>query len=78
MAEAEGVSFRWMERPSNDVNTPCIYGTADGWRVSTTNERATEESVDDHVDRQTAVDDFESRLQGFIRYEELRRRHLGH
>ena len=77
MAEAVGVPHRWMERPSNDGNTPCIYET-DGWRVSTTSERATEECIDVHVERQTAADDFVSSLQRFIRYEELRRRHLGH
>lgn len=29
-AEAAGVPFRWMEQPSNDVNTACIYETIHG------------------------------------------------
>lgn len=78
LAEAAGVPFRWMERPSNDVNTPCVYEIIDGWRVSTTDERATEESVRDYVDRSAAVDDFVGRVQGFVRYKELRKRFLGH
>ncbi|OEI68644.1 MULTISPECIES: hypothetical protein [unclassified Curtobacterium] len=76
-AEAAGVPFRWMEQPSNDVNTACIYETIHGWRVSTTDERATEESVHDYVDRPAAVDDFVSRVQGLVRYRELRKRLLG-
>ena len=78
VAEAAGVPFCWMRQPSNDVNTPCIYETADGWRVSTTNERSTEESVDDYSDRSAAVDDFVSRVQGSVRYKELRKKLLGH
>jgi hypothetical protein len=78
LAEAAGVPFCWMRRPSNDVNTPCIYETADGWRVTTTNGRSTEESVNDHPDRAAAVDDFVNRVQGHVRYEELRKKLLGH
>ena len=78
LAEAAGVPFCWMRRPSNDVDTSCIYKTADGWRVSTTNERSTEESVNDHSDRSAAVDDFVNRVQGIVRYKELRKKFLGH
>ncbi|MCA5923429.1 hypothetical protein [Curtobacterium oceanosedimentum] len=78
LAEAAGAPFCWMRRPSNDANTPCIYETADVWRVSTTNERSTEESVDDYSDRSAAVGDFVSRVQGSVRYKELRKKLLGH
>lgn len=77
LAEAAGVPFCWMRRPSNDVDTPCIYETADGWRVSTTNERSTEEFVNNYSDRSAGVDDFVSRLRGFVRYKELREKLLG-
>lgn len=77
LAVAAGVPFCWMRRPSDDVDTPCIYETADGWRVSTTNERSTEESVNNYSDRSAGVDDFVSRLQGFVRYKELREKLLG-
>lgn len=76
-AESAGIPFCWMRRPSNDVDTPCIYETADGWRVSTTKERCTEESVTDHADRAAAIDDFVSRVRGFVRYRELREALLG-
>ncbi|WP_176491531.1 hypothetical protein [Curtobacterium sp. 'Ferrero'] len=78
LAEAAGVPFCWMQRPSNDVNTPCIYEIEDGWRVSTTDERASEESVSDYSDRAAAVQDFVSRVQGAVRYKELRKKLLGH
>ncbi len=78
LAEAAAVPFRWMERPSNDSYTPCIYETVNGWRVSTTDERAKEESVHDYVDRPAAVNDFVSRVQGFVRYRESRKRLQGH
>lgn len=77
LAEAAGVPFCWMRRPSNDVDTPCIYETADGWRVSTMNERGTEEFVNDYSDRSAGVDDFVSRLRGFVKYKELREKLLG-
>lgn len=40
--------------------------------------RSTEESVDDYSDRSAAVDDFVSRVQGSVRYKELRKELLGH
>ena len=78
LAEAAGVPFCWMTRPSNDVTTACISETEYGLRVSTTNERATEESIKDYSDGGDAVRDFVERVQGLLRYEELRRKPLGH
>jgi hypothetical protein len=46
--------------------------------VSTTNERATEESIKDYSGRGDAVRDFVELVQGFIRHEELRRKLRGH
>ncbi|MBA8991735.1 hypothetical protein FHW23_003013 [Curtobacterium pusillum] len=65
-----------MRRPSNEVDVACIYETDAGWRVSTTNERATEESIREYSDRAAAVEDFVNRVEGFVRYGELRKRLL--
>lgn len=72
-----GIPVCWMLRPSNDVNVACIYETENGWRVSTTDERGTEQSIREYGDRDAAIEDFLSRVDGFVRYQELRKRLQG-
>lgn len=74
VAEAAGIRFCWMQRPSNAVNVASIYEIDDGWRVTTTDERATEEFVNDYSDREEAIGDFITRVHGFVAYRELRKK----
>lgn len=69
VAEAAGIRCCWMRRPSNEADMPSIYVMDGGWRVSTTNERATEESVKDYSDREEAIGDFVKRVHGFVEYQ---------
>jgi hypothetical protein len=76
-AEAAGIPFNWMLAPHNDANTASIYEVDGVWRVSTTDDRATEESIEDYSDRGAAVDDFVSRVRSSVRTRELRTKLLG-
>ena len=78
VAEAAGIRFCWMQRPLNAVNVASIYEIDDGWRVTTTNERATEESVKDYSDREAAIGDFIMRVHGFVAYRKLRKKLFGY
>lgn len=68
-----GIPFNWMRAPHNDADTASIYAVENGWRVSTTNERATEESIEYYADRADAVEDFLDRVRAFLRAHELRK-----
>ncbi|MFJ3385878.1 MULTISPECIES: hypothetical protein [unclassified Curtobacterium] len=67
LAEASGIRFNWMRSPDNDTRMTSIYEDAGRWIVSTTNERATEESVKEYDDRGEAVTYFVSRVSASVR-----------
>ncbi|MCS5512592.1 TNT domain-containing protein [Curtobacterium flaccumfaciens pv. betae] len=61
-AEAAGAGLNWLRAPHNDVNVSSLHEADGRWVVSTTNERATEESVHEYADRAAAIEDFVSRI----------------
>ncbi|WP_412163971.1 hypothetical protein [Curtobacterium flaccumfaciens] len=73
-AEAAGVGYNWLRTPHNDVNMSSFYEADGHWVVSTTNERATEESVQEYADREAAIEDFVSRVDASVSLVEWRKR----
>ena len=73
-AEAAGVGFNWLRPPRNDVNVTSLYEADGRWVVSTTDERATEETVHEYADREAAIEDFVSRIDASVSLVEWRGR----
>ncbi|WP_027466438.1 hypothetical protein [Curtobacterium sp. UNCCL17] len=65
-AEAAGAGLNWLRAPHNDVNVSSLHEADGRWVVSTTNERATEESVHEYADRAAAIEDFVSRIDASV------------
>ena len=73
-AEAAGGGFNMLRPPHNDVNASSLYEADGHWVVSTTVERATEETVHEYADREAAIEDFVSRIDASVSLVEWRRR----
>lgn len=74
VAEAAEIRFNWMHAPHDEPDVSSIYRRNGRWVVSTTDERASEEGVHEHLDHEAALDDFVSRVNASVRLIEWRNR----